>query len=145
MLPVGVDTLLRTLRRRAPLDREPVQVIGIDGRAWHRRQRYGTLIGDLERRQVVDLLPDREPATVRAWLSLHPEVNIVARDRAGAIADAAPQPVHVADCGHLMENASAAFLPAVRSVKGAIRRALGCRRWRARPAAHREECLQYEG
>ena len=65
MLPVGVDTLLRTLRRRAAPDQVPVQVIGIDEWAWRRRQRYETLICDLERRRVVDLLPDREPGTVR--------------------------------------------------------------------------------
>jgi transposase len=129
MLPVGVDTLLRTLRRRAVQDQAPAQVIGIDEWAWRRRQRYGTLICDLERRQVIDLLPDREPATVRAWLSRHPEVRVVARDRAGgyaaAVADAAPAALQVADRWHLMENASAAFLQAVRSVLGSIRRALG--------------------
>jgi transposase len=130
MLPVGVDTLLRTLRRRAAApDAVPLQVIGIDEWAWRRRQRYGTLICDLERRQVVDLLPDREPATVRAWLSRHPEVRVVARDRAGGYAgdvtEAAPGALQVADRWHLMENASAAFLQAVRSVLGSIRRAFG--------------------
>jgi 2-polyprenyl-6-methoxyphenol hydroxylase-like FAD-dependent oxidoreductase len=78
---------------------------------------------------VVDLLPDREPATVRAWLSLHPELRVVARDRAGgyagAIAAAAPGALQVADRWHLMENASAAFLQAVRDALGPIRRALG--------------------
>jgi transposase len=88
LLPVGVDTMLRTLRRRAATDQVPVQVIGIDEWAWRRRQRYGTLICDLERRRVVDLLPDREPATVQAWLSLHPEVSVIARDRAGGYAGA---------------------------------------------------------
>jgi len=129
MLPVGVDTMLRTLRRRATLDGVPLRVIGIDEWAWRRRQRYGTLICDLERQRVVDLLPDREPATVRAWLSLHPEARVVARDRAGgyagAIAAAAPGALQVADRWHLMENASAAFLQAVRAALGSIRHALG--------------------
>lgn len=35
------------------------RVIGIDDWAWRKRQRYGTLICDLERRVVIDLLPDR--------------------------------------------------------------------------------------
>jgi transposase len=129
MLPVGVDTFPADPRRRAAPDGVPVRVIGIDEWAWRRRQRYGTLICDLERQQVADLLPDRDPATVRTWLLLHPEVSVVARDRAGgyagAIADAAPQALQVADRWHLMENASAAFLQAVRSVLGPIRRALG--------------------
>jgi transposase len=104
-------------------------MIGIDERAWRRRQRYGTLICDLERRRVLDLLPDREPSTVRAWLASHPDIAIIARDRAGgfagAAAAAAPDAVQVADRWHLIENASAAFLGAVRSVLGPIRRALG--------------------
>ena len=96
--------------------------IGIDEWARRRRQRCGTLIRDLERRRVLDLLPDREPATVKAWLSAHPGIRVVARDRAGgyagAVAAAAPQAVQVADRWHLMENASAAFIEAVRSVLG---------------------------
>ena len=40
----------------------------IDDWAWRKGPRYGTLICDLERRAVIDLLPDREPATVAARL-----------------------------------------------------------------------------
>jgi len=129
MLPVGKNTVLRAIRRPSPSEGGATRVIGLDEWAWRRRQRYGTLIRDLERRRVLDLLPDREPATVKAWLSAHPGVRVVARDRAGgfagAVAEAAPQAVQVADRWHLMENASAAFLEAVRSVPGPIRRALG--------------------
>lgn len=148
MLPVGVDTLLRTLRRRAAPDQVPVEVIGIDEWAWRREQRYGTLICDLERRRVVELLPDRERATVRAWLSLHPEVRVVARDRAGgyagAIAVAAPGALQVADRWHLMENASAAFLQAVRGALRSIRRALGAGTVGPEVLSAAER-LQYEG
>ncbi|WP_261399192.1 hypothetical protein [Leisingera daeponensis] len=38
-------------------------------------------ICDLERRRVIDLLPDREPATVEAWLQARPGIEVVARDR----------------------------------------------------------------
>ena len=129
MLPVRKDAVLRAIRRSSPPEAGATRVIGIDEWAWRRRQRYGTLICNAERRRVVDLLPDREPATVRAWLSTHPHVRVVARDRAdgyaAVAAEAAPQAVQVADRWHLMENASAAFLEAVRSVLGPIRRALG--------------------
>jgi transposase len=60
--------------------RQPT-VIGIDDFAWKRGQRYGTFICDLERRRIIDLLPDRQPATAEAWLARHPSVNVVARDR----------------------------------------------------------------
>ncbi len=129
MLPVSKDTLLRVVRRHAARDSSPLFVIGIDDWAWKRGQRYGSIICDLERRRVVDLLPDREPGTVEAWLSRHPEIAVISRDRGGsygrAAARAAPQAVQVADRWHLMENASAAFLEAVRRSMRPIRMALG--------------------
>jgi transposase len=126
----------------------PRRNTGIDEWAWRRRRRYGTLICDLERRRVIDLLPDREPATVKAWLARHPGVAVVARDRAGgyagAVAEAAPRAVQVADRWHLMENASAAFLQAVRSVLGPIRHALGAAAVNPDLLSAAER-LQYEG
>ena len=128
MLPVSRDTLLRVLRR-APEVAGPVQVVGIDDFAWKRGQRYGTVVCDLEQRRVIDLLPDREPATVAAWLANHPEITVVSRDRGAGYGQAAskgaPQAVQVADRWHLMENASASFLEAVRRSMKAIRQVLG--------------------
>jgi transposase len=130
MLPVSRDTLLRTVRRRTAKPDMPVQVIGIDDWAWRRRQRYGTLVCDLERRRIVDLLPDREAGTIKAWLERHPGIAVIARDRCGVYAQAAsaaaPGAMQVADRWHLMENASAAFLEAVRQSMRPIRQALGC-------------------
>lgn len=84
---------------------------------------------DLERRRIVTLLPDRETATVRAWLSKRPAINIVSRDRGGgygeATAKALPNAIQVADRWHLMENASAAVLDAVRRSMNRMRTAIG--------------------
>src|SRR6266852_1550317 len=148
MLPVSKDTLLRAVRRHAAADSSPLHVIGIDDWAWKRGQRYGSIICDLERRRVVDLLPDREPATVEAWLSCHPEVRVISRDRGGgygqAATRAAPQAVQVADRWHLMENASAAFLEAVRRSMRPIRVALGSATIDPTLLTHAER-LQHEG
>ena len=83
MLPVSNDTLLRVVRRRARPRADRLAVIGIDDWALRRNHRYGTIVCDLERRRIVTLLPDRESATVEAWLTDHPEVRILARDRGG--------------------------------------------------------------
>jgi transposase len=128
-MPVSKDTLLRLVRARAPEAKPASRVIGIDDWAWKRGHRYGTIVCDLERREIVDLLPDREAATVEAWLADHPAVEIVSRDRGGgygqAVARAAPEATQVADRWHLMENASRAFLDVVRRSMAPIRRALG--------------------
>lgn len=79
MLPVGRDTLLRVVRRRAAPRSDPLRVIGIDDFAWRRNHRYGTLVCDLERRRPVTLLPDREQATAAAWLKERPSIAVVAR------------------------------------------------------------------
>src|SRR5271155_3368349 len=129
MLPGSNDTLLRVVRRRGCPAFTPPTVIGIDDWAWRRNQRYGTIICDLERRRPISLLPDREPATAQAWLPEQPQNPIVAPDRRGgyalAAAKALPQATQVADRWHLMENASHAFLDAVRKSMRQVRVAVG--------------------
>lgn len=129
MVPASNDTMLRVVRRRGSPQIVPPAVIGIDDWAWRRNQRYGTIICDLERRKTIALLPDREPATAQAWLGAQPQISVVARDRGGGYAQAAakalPMAVQVADRWHLMENASRAFLDAVRKSMRQIRAALG--------------------
>lgn len=148
MMPVSNDTLLRVVRRRAVLPDAPLNVVGIDDWAWRRNHRYGTVVCDLERRRIVALLPDRESATVEAWLADHAEIGIISRDRGGGYGEAAakalPQAIQVADRWHLMENASAAFLDAVRKSMRAIRTAIGATT--INPALLTcAEKLQYEG
>ena len=128
LLPVSNDTLLRVVRRRAVQPPRRPRVVGIDDFAWKRGHRYGTIICDLERRRIIDILPDREAATATAWLADHPSITVIARDRGAgykqAAAEGRPDAVQVADRWHLMENASAAFLTAVQRSMAAIRKAV---------------------
>jgi transposase len=126
-MPVSADTLLRLVdRAAAPLPPLP-RVLAVDDWAWRRGQNYGTILVDLERNRVVDLLPDRETATLSAWLQRHGGIEIVARDRAGAYADAvrqgAPDAMQVADRWHLLRNLSEALQGAVDRHRGAVRQA----------------------
>lgn len=148
MMPVSNDTLLRVVRRRAKLPAEPLNVIGIDDWAWRRNQRYGTIVCDLERRRIVALLPDREIATVETWLADHQDINVVSRDRGGgygeATSKALPHALQVADRWHLMENASAAFLDAVRKSMRSIRSVIGATTINPELLTSAEK-LQFEG
>jgi transposase len=110
---VGRTTLLR-LVRRAPLPQPPTpRVLGIDEFALRKGQSYGSVIVDLERGEVVDVLADREEDTFAEWLRAHPGVEIISRDRstvyaAGASAGA-PEAIQVADRFHLSRNLSEAI------------------------------------
>lgn len=57
-MPVSGDTLLRMIRSAPVPDFIAPTIVGIDDWAWRRGQRYGTIICDLERNRVLDLLPD---------------------------------------------------------------------------------------
>ena len=74
LIPVSRDTLLRVVRRgalRQAMSETP-RIIGVDDWAWKRGHRYGTIICDLEQRRIIDLLADREAATLKKWLAERP-------------------------------------------------------------------------
>ena len=87
-------------------------------------------------------------ATAQAWFANDPTIGIIARDRAGgyreAAAKALPHAVQVADRWHLMENASRAFLDAVRKSMRQVRSVIGATRIDPGLLTAAER-IQYEG
>jgi transposase len=101
-MPTSDDTILRHLKRQAKTNTTvtSVRVAGIDDWAWRKGSTYGTIIVDLERREVIDLLPDRSAGATADWLKRHPEIEIISRDRCGSFAhgahEGAPQARQIA-------------------------------------------------
>ena len=109
-MPVSDDTLLRRVKQRAKLRpaNGRIPVVGVDDWAWRKGSKYGTILIDLQRREVADLLPERSADSFTLWLQLHPEVTTISRDRQGLYAEGArrgaPQAEQVADRFHLIQN-----------------------------------------
>src|SRR5260370_15927984 len=102
------STLLRHLMQLPPPMAKAVRVLGVDDFAWKKRFTYGTILVDLERRKIIEILADRESTAVEKWVREHPEVEVVSRDRgkdyARAVTRAATQALQVVDRFHLVRN-----------------------------------------
>ena len=105
---------------------EAPRALGVDDWAMKRSTTYGTLLVDLERRRVVDLLPDRSAATLAGWLRPRAGIEIIARDRSTEFARGAslgaPAAVQVADRWHLLANAQQTLERWLAGVHGRLRR-----------------------
>jgi transposase len=108
-------------------------VLGVDDWCQRRGRTYGTLLVDLERHHPLALLPDRTADTLAAWLTEHPGIEVISRDRAPAYAEGAtrgaPAAVQVADRFHVVQNLGDALVQVLTPHRAAMQQAAG------RPAA----------
>ena len=130
---IGIsDTTINRLIRALP-DPNPsyVRVLGVDDWAKRKGQRYGTILVDLERGSVIDLLQNRTADSLARWLKGHPEVEVVSRDRsqtyAEGISQGAPQAIQVADRWHLLKNISDTLFKVFQQEYAAIQQRIGPR------------------
>lgn len=107
-MPVSPDTLIRLVRAAPEPEVTTPQILGVDDWASRKGVDYGTILVDLEKRKVVDLLPERSAGVLENWLKEHAGVTTIARDRGGeyikGATAGAPHAIQVADRWHLLKN-----------------------------------------
>ena len=110
---ISASTILRlVLKCPIPIVQLP-KIIGVDDWAFKKRLKYGTIIVDLEKNEVIDLLPDREGKTLTDWLKQYPSIETVSRDRSSTYASATTEAdvkiVQIADRWHILKNLTEGF------------------------------------
>lgn len=139
---LGIQTCWMTIIRRmmalATPPVEQVSELGIDDFSFRRGRKFGSILVDMQSHNVLDLLPDRTKETAAAWMSAHPEIDLVSRDRGGDYAagarEGAPQATQVADRFHLYKN-----------LREAVERTLACCRAEIRKNAQSAVQQETEG
>lgn len=131
------DTVLMHIRS-SPIAEAPVaRILSVDDFAFRRGRTYGSILVDLERHDVVDVLPDRSGHQFACWLLAHPGVDVISRDRSSEYAHAArrvaPQAVQVADRFHLLHNLREALFRLLRRHSRLLRQVTAPRRRDGQP------------
>src|SRR5581483_1341211 len=111
-------TIVRMLRKTSAPAVPTPNMLGRDEWAYRRGKKDGTLLIDPEKGAPVDVLPDRQAASVETWLKNHPGVQLISRDRGGECArgarQGAPDALQTADRFHVLRNLAGA----VENVRG---------------------------
>lgn len=107
-LLVSPDTLLNRIRGAFCDEGGDVRVVGVDDFGFKRSNGPATIMVDLERHKIVDLLQGHSTELIAGWLRQRPDVEVVARDRSNVcregIDTGAPEARQVADRWHLLHN-----------------------------------------
>src|SRR5215217_1347266 len=108
-LLVSPDTLLNRIRDAFCTDTEPVvRVLGVDDFGFRKGNASGTILVDLERHKIADLLQGHSTEAIAQWLRQRPGLEVVSRDRSHVcregIEAGAPKARQVADRWHLLHN-----------------------------------------
>lgn len=105
---VSRSTIRRTIMVIELGDDRYVVIIGVDDASIRKGSKYVTVIYDAKTGDCLAVLMGRDGSAFESWLEEHPNVEVVARDRASGYAKAIrkvkPTIIQVADRFHLFQN-----------------------------------------
>lgn len=107
-MPISDSTLLRLINKDPlpPLDQ--LKAVGVDDWAYKKRDRYGSILVNLDTGKIVDLLPDREEKSLENWRKKQPAIEVITHDRYHKYVQGAtkggPNALQVTDRWHLLKN-----------------------------------------
>lgn len=110
-LKISHDSMIRLLKKllkdTVKIDKSVVN-IGIDEFAFKKGKDYCTLICDMDKKEIIDILPSRSKEAVSIWLKKYPQIKLVSRDGSitygTAISEALLEATQVSDKFHLIKN-----------------------------------------
>ena len=106
-MPICAATMLNLLRRCGAPPCPTPRVLGVDDWSFQAHS-AGTLLVDLERHQPVEVLLGSDEQVLASWLTTHPGVEVISRDRGASYlkgaTKGAPQAKQVLDRWHLLKN-----------------------------------------
>lgn len=102
------DTIKRLYDRLIIEDNPDITEIGVDDVATRKGHTYATAIYDMNDHHLIALLDGRDGETFKKWLTSHPKITKVTRDRVSAYATAInevlPNCTQIADRFHMLQN-----------------------------------------
>lgn len=105
---VSHDTVLRDKHRLVVPKRPDVQRIGVDDWAYRKGCTYGSVIVDLDTKEIISVYKGRDTESFKRWLDDHPNVFEISRDRSSDYSKAIQLTgrgiTEVADRFHLVKN-----------------------------------------
>ena len=109
-IPLSSSTVLRAIYRIDLPEMGEITELGVDDWAFRKGLVYGSILVDMKKGNVIDLLADRETERFESWIREHTEVTLVSRDRStnysSAISNTGRDITEVADRFHLIKNLS---------------------------------------